>query len=46
MGAQLVVEAVWVHEVRAILRDADASAWRAERADELDSMKITLNWSL
>jgi len=35
VGAQLVVEAVWVHEVRAILRDADASAWRAERADEL-----------
>jgi len=30
-----VIEAVWVDEVRAILRDADASAWRAERADEL-----------
>jgi dolichol kinase len=31
----LVIEAVWVEEVRAILRDADASAWRAERADDL-----------
>ena len=30
-----MIEAVWVDEVRAILRDADASAWRAERADEL-----------
>lgn len=30
-----MIEAVWVDEVRAILRDADASAWRAERADDL-----------
>ena len=40
MAAQMVQsesfgEASWVHEVRAILTDADASAWRAERADEL-----------
>lgn len=31
----MAIEAVWVEEVRAILRDADSSAWRAERADEL-----------
>jgi dolichol kinase len=35
VSSDLVIEAVWVDEVRAILRDADASAWRAERADEL-----------
>jgi dolichol kinase len=35
VSSDRVIEAVWVDEVRAILRDADASAWRAERADEL-----------
>jgi dolichol kinase len=29
------LDAGWVGEVRAILADADASAWRAERAEEL-----------
>jgi len=35
VNAELVPEAAWVEEVRAILRDADPSAWRAERAEEL-----------
>jgi dolichol kinase len=33
--SDLVIETAWVDEVRAILRDADASAWRAEHADDL-----------
>ncbi len=35
VGGEFVVEAAWVREVRGILVDADSSAWRAERADEL-----------
>lgn len=31
----LVIDATWIREVRAVLTDADSSAWRAERADDL-----------
>lgn len=34
-AAEVGAHALWVQQVRDILREADPSAWRAERADEL-----------